>query len=420
MSIVDITDPINPNVLAFIESNVFSHVSWRDIKIFGDFAFVVADDPQNKHNLTIFNIPTIIDEAEQFQNENGQDVIYNVNKDNPNIIIYEEFGSSHNIHINEESGYLYSVGIKDCNGGIHIVDINDPLNPQYSGCYDGANYTHDIQCVNYQGPHLEYNGSEICFAFTPIHPGLPSNISALTIIDVTDKQNIIELSRTPYNYSCYTHQGWVTTNHEYLLVDDEGDEWSFPELVPTQLTYIWDITDLTNPKLINRYDSNLTVIDHNQYIIDNGKNSNDGYKGFVFQANYEAGLRILNIDDIANGNIHEIAYFDTYIWIDANKTSHNSVNPRGAWSVYPFFKPNKNENRYSDVVVVQDINTGFYVLRVNIGLNDIFNDNSSKGMNTEEIVGLTILGIIFICSMIGIFVCCRRNKKSQERQYLMS
>ena len=86
---------------------------------------------------------------------------------------------------------------------------------------------------------------------------------------------------------------------------------------------------------------------------------------------------------IANGNIHEIAYFDNYIWFDANSTTHDTLNPRGSWSVYPYFKPNKNGNKYSDVVVVHNINTGLYVLRVNIGLNDIFQDDNVEDDGSE-------------------------------------
>eukprot|EP01084_Bolivina_argentea_P031578 58458_1 len=44
-SIVDITDPYNPNVLAFVQSNVdpLRFIIWRDIKTYKDFAFVVTD-----------------------------------------------------------------------------------------------------------------------------------------------------------------------------------------------------------------------------------------------------------------------------------------------------------------------------------------------------------------------------------------
>ncbi len=424
-SIVDITDPLNPNVLAFVQSNVDPKrfVIWRDIKTFGDFAFVVADaKPQNDHHLQAFNISNIINRAKEYQLEFGLDMVYNIsgNDNDEDIVIYTQFGSSHNIHINEDSGYLYAVGIADCNGGVHIVDINNPLQAEYAGCYDGANYTHDIQCVNYHGPDIEYNGNEICFAFTPIQPVFPSNLSALVILDVTDKENIIELSRTPYNLSAYSHQGWVTSNHDYLLLDDEGDEQTFPDLVPTQLTYIWDIRDLTNPDLINIYESNLTVTDHNQYIIDNGKGSNDdGYKGFVFQSNYEAGLRVLNIDDIANGNIYEIAYFDNYIWIDANSTTHDTVNPRGSWSVYPYFKPQKNGNEYSDVVVVHNINTGLYVLRVNVGLNNIFDDESGKALTDMEIITIFVVAVIVITLIIILLMvyCKRKRKRDLIKKY---
>eukprot|EP01084_Bolivina_argentea_P118388 210070_1 len=69
-SIVDITDPLNPNVLAFIKSNIdpLRFVIWRDIKTFNDFAFIVADAfPQNDHHLQIINLPNIIAEAREYQ-----------------------------------------------------------------------------------------------------------------------------------------------------------------------------------------------------------------------------------------------------------------------------------------------------------------------------------------------------------------
>ncbi len=41
-------------------------------------------------------------------------------------------------------------------------------------------------------------------------------------------------------------------------------------------TYIWDVTDLDNPVLMNTYYSAITVIDHNQYIVGN----------LTYQSNY--------------------------------------------------------------------------------------------------------------------------------------
>ena len=51
-------------------------------------------------------------------------------------------------------------------------------------------------------------------------------------------------------------------------------------------TYIWDVQDLDNPALMNTYRANVESIDHNQYI----------RGGYVYQSNYQVGLRILSID----------------------------------------------------------------------------------------------------------------------------
>ena len=83
------------------------------------------------------------------------------------------------------------------------------------------------------------------------------------------------------------------------------------------------------------------VIDHNQYI----------YKGHTFQANYQAGMRILDISGIASNHLEEVAYFDIY-----PEEETDSFN--GSWSVYPYFD--------SGVVIVSGIEQGLYVLRARI------------------------------------------------------
>merc|ERR1719361_312771 len=57
-SIVDISDLLNPKVIAFIKTNKspFKHVIWRDIKIYEDYMFIVADT--SDHKLQIVNLPT--------------------------------------------------------------------------------------------------------------------------------------------------------------------------------------------------------------------------------------------------------------------------------------------------------------------------------------------------------------------------
>ena len=89
------------------------------------------------------------------------------------------------------------------------------------------------------GPDGDYAGSEICFN---------SNENTLTIVDVSDKADMTLLSRRGYNGNGYAHQGWLTENHEYFLMDDELDELFSGN---NTRTHIWDVRDLDNPASVS-------------------------------------------------------------------------------------------------------------------------------------------------------------------------
>ena len=117
---------------------------------------------EDDHGLQVFNIPNIIKNAREYQQNMGNQSIYRIEYNSSEYWVYREFGGSHNIFINEDTGYLYSIGTNTCGiGGLHVVDINNPLNPIKAGCFAHANdssYVHDAQCVNYHGPDTQYQG----------------------------------------------------------------------------------------------------------------------------------------------------------------------------------------------------------------------------------------------------------------------
>jgi len=134
---------------------------------------------------------------------------------------YNDNSSAHNIVINEESGFASIVGaagINSCNGGLHMVDINNPTNPVFTGCFANDGYTHDAQCVVYNGPDIDHSGKEIC---------VNSNEDTVTVVDVSDKSNPVQLSRISYSGSGYTHQVWLTKDQNFFLLGDELDELDF-------------------------------------------------------------------------------------------------------------------------------------------------------------------------------------------------
>jgi hypothetical protein len=59
-------------------------------------------------------------------------------------------------------------------------------------------------------------------------------------------------------------------------------------------------------------------------------------------------MRVLDISDIANQNITEEGYFDTY-------TASNGAAFDGAWNVYPYFA--------SGNIVISDIDGGFFLVK---------------------------------------------------------
>jgi len=326
-SFVDVTDGENPIVLGFLPTQTTSTI-WRDVKVYNNYAFIVSESVN--HGMQVFDLTQLRD-VSSFQTFSP-------------TLHYDQFGSAHNIVINEESGYAYIVGTKTCDGGLHIVDISDPTNPTCAGCFWQDGYTHDAQCVNYDGPDQEHVGKEICFCY---------NEDTLTIVDVTNKLNMIELSRRHYNGSQYTHQGWLTENSKFLFLNDELDEQAGttggPDNGKNTRTLIWNVQDLDNPAWVNTFYSQHTAIDHNLYV--NGT--------YVFEANYCAGLRILKVKEpLLNFQVPiltEVAYFDV-------APNCDSTSFFGSWSNYPYFK--------SGNVIVSSIERGLFVLRPHLDLLD--------------------------------------------------
>ena len=312
---VDITDAANP----VYKGNLPSHTgtsTWREMKTYGYYAYIISDN-NGAHGMQIFDLRRLRSPfwGAKPLTESGW---------------YGGFTNCHDIAVNNDTGYAYCVGSNTCSGGLHMMNLNpNPLQPTFAGCFAQDGYTHDLQCVTYTGPDVQHQGKEICMA---------SNTDTLTIVDVTNKNAPVMLSRTTYPGVGYTHQGWFTANQAHFLIDDELDETDFGH--PTW-TYIWNVSNLDAPVLMGHYTGTTNAIDHNQYI----------HQGFAYQANYRAGLQILDVSAVAAGTLSQVAFFDIY-------PNNNNPNFNGAWNNYPFFA--------SGNVIVSGMQEGLFVLRPNL------------------------------------------------------
>ncbi|ETN37677.1 uncharacterized protein HMPREF1541_07300 [Cyphellophora europaea CBS 101466] len=316
---------------------------WREIRVLGDYCIIGSEAVD--HNVQIFDMKKLLtldpEEPTIFSTTDDLTGLFS-----ENIPI----GRTHNVVINKELNYAVAVGAQPrndtCASGLIFIDMSDPANPTSPGCASSDGYVHDAECVVYRGPDKRYQGRDICYGY---------NEDSVTIYDVTDKTGLNAssiISRTAYEGVAYTHQGAVLDpmNQEYLLIDDELDEMN--EIEPAAdgyaVTYIMDIRDLENPVVTGLYRQPVRSIDHNQYV----------FGDYVYQSNYGAGIRVLDISSIPKDNtgagVYEAAFFDIYPEDDAIGGIIEFV---GTWSHYAGY-PSGN-------ILVNTIERGAFVVKIN-------------------------------------------------------
>jgi choice-of-anchor B domain-containing protein len=314
---------------------------WREIRILDDLCIIGSE--ARDHGVQVFNMTKLLkispSEPANFSTSTDLTGLFN---DLP-------IGRTHNIVVNWDLDYAVAVGAQPrnstCRSGLIFIDLSDPSNPTSPGCAGQDGYVHDAQCVKYNGPDTRFVGRDICVGF---------NEDTITIYDATIKTGINStsvLSRLTYKGASYTHQGsFIDAKwHQYMVVDDELDEQDMvgPAADQIPVTYIFDLTSLTNPKQTGHFKAtDHKGIDHNQYVHD----------GLSYQSNYGAGLWVHDVssipDDPTGGSVEVSAFFDIYPEDDAVGGISQFV---GTWSHYGPFP--------SGYVVINTIERGAFVVK---------------------------------------------------------
>jgi choice-of-anchor B domain-containing protein len=315
---VEVTDPVNPKYLGDLPLHEGAEPSfWREMKVYKNYAFIVSD-AAGPHGIQIFDLTQLL-------TVKNAPVVFT------ETAHYGGMGSIHNIAIDTASGFAHPIGGnsggESCDGGLHMIDIHTPTAPVFVGCgldtasHETKNYVHDAQCVVYHGPDQRYTGRQLCIG---------SGAVGIQIIDVTDKH---KPKRLGVCNDCGGHQAWLTDDQRFLYVDHEdgGDGQHGTR------TSVLDLSDLTDPVVAKDYFGPTQAVDHNLYV--------RGH--YVYEANYKAGLRILDISDPKNPV--EVGYFDT------TPNAENDAQYGGAWNNYPYFK--------DGVVGISSISEGLFLIR---------------------------------------------------------
>jgi choice-of-anchor B domain-containing protein len=314
---VEITDPENAQIVGFIDGN---DSLWRDIKVHQHYAYSVTEGGGGIQVIDMSNIDGVTDRV----------VLANTIEADGSM----PTSATHNVALNEASGYLYRCG--GGSNGLRIYSLANPTAPVYAGEWTDR-YVHDCQVLNYTtGP---YAGREIAICCTGYNGG--GSQTGLDILDVTDKQNIINLypPRVFWSQPGYSHQVWLSPDRRYAYVDDELDESNFSmntRAIVIDVQFLLDEA-FTAPSVVSSFFANSPAIGHNLYTRGD----------YIYEANYRSGLRVFCAQNPTAPV--EVAYFDTF-------PANDSANFNGAWSTYPYF-PSEN-------VIISDMERGLFVVRV--------------------------------------------------------
>jgi choice-of-anchor B domain-containing protein len=276
-SIIDITNTDALYEAAFIPGPISS---WREMKTYGHYAYVVTEAGGGVQIIDLSGLPDTAWLVTSFNFTSGSNSI----------------SRSHTISIHD--GFMYLNGCGQWSpGGIVIFDLHpDPVAPVFVGEYQ-PDYIHDA-----------YVRNDTIFG-SAVYGG-----GGLYIADARDKAHVQTVGKISYSGSG-THNAWVTKDRRFAVTTDEIGS-------TAKSLKIWDISQLpslpTSPTaafgpLPGQIEHNITIRGDYAYV-----------------AWYSAGVRVVDLADpelpVDAGN------FDT---------SPTTSGYNGVWGIYPFFPSGK-------------------------------------------------------------------------------
>jgi len=247
-SIVNVTDPTNPVQVVFIPGG--SSSAWRDIKTWGNYAYVVSDFTND--GLQIIDL-SLLPVTATLANQ-----------------ITTWFSRAHNIFI--DNGYAYVIGTGG-GGGMHILDLSDPVNPTRTSYYTGSGYIHDV---------FVWNDTVVACAE-----------DVYDLVNVSNKNSAQLVSSSIALPGIYAHSGWMTEDKRYFVATEEFN---------VRDITVWDLVDRSSWDLVvptwELPGSNSIV--HNLFILGN----------YAHISYYTSGYVVLDISDPTNPQL--AGQYDTY------------------------------------------------------------------------------------------------------------
>ncbi|PSR14623.1 MAG: hypothetical protein DA408_00135 [Bacteroidetes bacterium] len=275
VSIVSLADPANATEVAFVPGQ---NSIWRDLKTWGEFAYVVTDQGGTTEGLTVIDLSNLPASVDFFHWT-------------PNLPDLGTLQNCHNIFI-DEFGYAYLAGCNLNSGGMLFIDVfTTPGQPSFAGAAPNR-YAHDV----YVRDNKMYS-SEL-------------TRGRMAIYDVSDKANVVleGVQTTPYEF---THNIWLSDNSQVAFTTDEQ---------PNAPVAAYDVSDPADIIELDQFRPTTTlnegVIPHNVHV----------WNDWLIISYYTDGGIV--VDASRPDNLIEVGNFDTFFGAGAGFN--------GVWGAYPF------------------------------------------------------------------------------------
>jgi choice-of-anchor B domain-containing protein len=250
-SIVDVTNPANPTEV--FRTIGGSSSAWRDIKTWGDYAYVTCECGPGLLIVDMSPLPQSTSLTYSYWISDTTSLF-----------------NAHNLFI-DENGIAYIFGGYSAGGAI-VLDLNDdPMDPTTIGIYED-NYLHDGVV---RGDTLW---------------GAAVNNGEMQVIDVSDKAHPEKLAtwKTPGSFS---HNAWFSDDNKFIFTTDE---------VRNGQMAAYNVENIYNPEFLDSWKVNDTsIIPHNTH----------WHNDFLITSHYTYGVNI--IDAKRPRNLLETAHYDT-------------------------------------------------------------------------------------------------------------
>ena len=298
ISIVEVTNPAQPVEKHFISG---AYTTWRDLKTWGHYAYVVHDFAAGASDgIVIIDLSTIDSAGISYSN-----YYPTVTIDSSNYT----YSRAHNVYV-DEKGILYVFGSNAGIGGALMFDVDsNATSPVYLGAYNGSYYHDGVARGDTLWGAAVYKGR-------------------FEAVDVSNKSNT-QLMASQGTPNAFCHNIWFSDDNQTVFTTDERKG---------AFVVAYDVSDLSNITELDRIRTGIfdptKVIPHNTHV----------YGDFLVTSYYTSGLQI--VDASRPDILVETAYYDT------SPLSGDGFD--GAWGAYPYL-PSGN-------ILVTDRQEGLFIL----------------------------------------------------------